>query len=131
VRYLHSEIETLERIEIITDLRAGEFDVLVGVNLLREGLDMPEVSLVCMLDADKEGFLRKRDQPDPDDGAGGAERERAKVIMYADSMTPAMRKRDRGDRAPAGEAGQAYNAEHGITPKTIQKAGSAAGSRAS
>ena len=76
VRYLHSEIDTLERIEILRELRLGEFDVLVGINLLREGLDLPEVSLVAILDADKEGFLRGETSLDPDDRARGAQRER-------------------------------------------------------
>ena len=76
VRYLHSEIETLERVEILRELRKGNFDVLVGVNLLREGLDLPEVSLVAILDADKEGFLAQRDVADPDDRAVCAQRER-------------------------------------------------------
>ena len=76
VRYLHSDIETLERVEILRDLRRGEFDVLVGINLLREGLDLPEVSLVAILDADKEGFLRSARLPDPDLRPGGAQRER-------------------------------------------------------
>ena len=83
VRYLHSDIDTLERIEILRDLRRGEFDVLVGINLLREGLDLPEVSLVAILDADKEGFLRSAALAHPDDRPRRAQRERP-VIMYAD-----------------------------------------------
>ena len=119
VRYLHSEIDTLERIQIIRELRLGEYDVLVGVNLLREGLDLPEVSLVAILDADKEGFLRGETSLIQTIGRA-ARNIKGQVIMYADKETQAMRTALERDR-PAPRIQVAYNEEHGITPASIQK----------
>jgi excinuclease ABC subunit B len=119
-RYLHSDIETLERLEILRDLREGNFDLLIGVNLLREGLDLPEVSLVCILDADKAGFLRSETSLIQTIGRA-ARNVNARVIMYGDVITSQMQSAiDETSRRRVIQL--EYNEQHNITPKTIQKA---------
>ena len=119
VKYLHSDIDTLERVEIVRDLRLGVFDVLVGINLLREGLDIPEITLVAILDADKEGFLRSETSLVQTIGRAARNSE-GHVIMYADNMTDSM-KRAIGETNRRRRIQMAYNEDHGITPQTIVK----------
>ena len=119
VRYMHSDIDTLERIDIVNGLRSGEFDVLCGINLLREGLDLPEVKLVAILDADKEGFLRSETSLVQTIGRAARNAE-GRVILYADEMTGSM-KRAIGETDRRRAIQKAYNEAHGITPKTIVK----------
>jgi len=120
VRYLHSEVDTIERVEILRDLRLGVFDVLVGINLLREGLDLPEVSLVAILDADKEGFLRSTQALIQTSGRA-ARNVHGKVIMYADKITKSMR-RALDEMSRRRKIQQEYNKTHNITPTSIIKA---------
>ena len=120
VRYLHSEVDTLRRVELLRELRTGEYDVLVGINLLREGLDLPEVSLVAILDADKEGFLRSGTSLIQTIGRA-ARNVSGQVHMYADKITPSMAQRDRRDQPPPRQAGRLQRRRTGIDPQPLRK----------
>jgi excinuclease ABC subunit B len=119
VKYLHSDVKTVERMEIVRDLRLGQFDVLIGINLLREGLDIPEVALVAILDADKEGFLRSESAMIQTIGRAARNAE-GRVIMYADQVTPSMERAIR-ETERRRSIQHAYNQENGIVPQTIVK----------
>ena len=119
IKYLHSDIDSLQRVELLQDLRRGTFDVLVGINLLREGLDLPEVELVAILDADKEGFLRSKSSLLQSVGRA-ARNQDGRVIFYADRVTDSM-KACMTETYERRERQHAYNEKHGITPKTVQK----------
>jgi len=120
VKYLHSEVETIERVEILKGLRSGEFDILVGINLLREGIDLPEVSFIGILDADKIGFLRSATSLIQIIGRA-ARNQNGRVVMYADNESPAM-KEALAETKRRRQIQQSFNEKHGITPQTVRKA---------